>query len=83
MKSVPATEVEMTSTPAKALERAISKDQLLASKATLRELIEKLLSPKFDRVRLTRTARHSTDSVGASARSRRDRADHSRVARSN
>ena len=49
MKSVPATEVEMTLTPAKALERAISKDQLLASKATLRELIEKLLSPKFDR----------------------------------
>jgi putative PIN family toxin of toxin-antitoxin system len=34
---------------AKARDRAISHDQLLASKATLRELIEKLLSPKFDR----------------------------------
>ena len=38
-----------TSTPAKALDRAINHAQLLASKATLRELIEKFLSPKFDR----------------------------------
>jgi putative PIN family toxin of toxin-antitoxin system len=37
-----------TSTPAVALERAIMNGQLLASTATLRELIEKLASPKFD-----------------------------------
>ncbi len=37
-----------TSTPALALERAISDGQLLASTATLRELMEKLLSTKFD-----------------------------------
>lgn len=37
-----------TSTPARALEHAISNGQLLASRATLRELIEKLLSAKFD-----------------------------------
>jgi uncharacterized protein len=38
-----------TSTPAKVVDRAIEQDQLLASSATLRELITKLLSPKFDR----------------------------------
>ena len=38
-----------TSTPARAVERAISDGQLLASTATLRELMTKLLSPKYDR----------------------------------
>lgn len=38
-----------TSTPAQAVERAISDGQLLASTATLRELMTKLLSPRFDR----------------------------------
>lgn len=38
-----------TSTPAQAVERAICDGQLLASTATLRELMTKLLSPKFDR----------------------------------
>jgi len=38
-----------TSTPARALERSIREGQLLASTATLRELMEKLLSPRFDR----------------------------------
>src|SRR5207302_4435290 len=38
-----------TSTPAKALDRAVTTAQLLASTATLRELMTKLLSPKFDR----------------------------------
>ena len=37
-----------TSTPASALEKAINDGQLLASTATLRELIERLLSTKFD-----------------------------------
>ena len=37
-----------TSTPALALEKAISSGQLLASTATLHELIEKLLSARFD-----------------------------------
>ena len=37
-----------TSTPAGALEKAINEGQLLASTATLRELIERLLSAKFD-----------------------------------
>jgi uncharacterized protein len=36
-------------TPARAVEHAISNGQLLASTATLRELMTKLLSPKFDR----------------------------------
>jgi putative PIN family toxin of toxin-antitoxin system len=38
-----------TSTPAPAVERAITKGQLIATAETLRELIEKLLLPKFDR----------------------------------
>ena len=38
-----------TSTPAKAVERAVTKAQLIATMETLRELIEKLHSPKFDR----------------------------------
>lgn len=38
-----------TSTPARALEAAVTNDQLLATSATLRELMTKLLSPKFDR----------------------------------
>jgi uncharacterized protein len=37
-----------TSTPALALEKALRSGQLLASKATLRELFEKLLSARFD-----------------------------------
>ena len=37
-----------TSTPADALEKAIEQGQLLTSTATLRELIERLLSAKFD-----------------------------------
>ena len=37
------------STPARALEKAIRTGQLLGSTATLRELTQKLLSPKFDR----------------------------------
>ena len=40
--------LSITSTPARALEMAISTGDLLASMATLRELTEKLLSPKFD-----------------------------------
>jgi len=38
-----------TSTPARAVERAIREHEVLASKETLRELAGKLLSPKFDR----------------------------------
>lgn len=37
------------STPAQAVERAISDGQLVASAETLLELMTKLLSPKFDR----------------------------------
>ena len=37
-----------TSTPARALEAAIAKGDLLASTSTLLELTEKLLSAKFD-----------------------------------
>lgn len=37
-----------TSTPARALEKAITEGQLLASAETLRELMTKLLSAKFD-----------------------------------
>ena len=38
-----------TSTPASAVEKAVTKAQLVATTETLRELIEKLLLPKFDR----------------------------------
>ena len=38
-----------TSTPARAVEKAVTTAQLVATTATLRELIEKLHSPKFDR----------------------------------
>ena len=38
-----------TSTPAQAVEKAVTKAQLVATLQTLRELIEKLHSPKFDR----------------------------------
>jgi len=38
-----------TSTPALALEKAVTKAQLVATTETLREPIEKLLLPKFDR----------------------------------
>ena len=38
-----------TSTPAQAVDKAITKAQLVATTETLRELIEKLGSPKFDR----------------------------------
>jgi putative PIN family toxin of toxin-antitoxin system len=38
-----------TSTPGLAVERAVTKAQLIATTDTLRELIEKLHSPKFDR----------------------------------
>jgi putative PIN family toxin of toxin-antitoxin system len=41
--------LSVTSTPARVIERAVGADQLLASADTLRELMEKLLSPKFDR----------------------------------
>ena len=41
-----------TSTPARVLKRAVSNDQLIASAAPLRELMTKLLSPKFDRYAL-------------------------------
>src|SRR5262245_14423859 len=37
-----------TSTPAQAVEKAITNAQLVATTDTLRELIEKLLLPKFD-----------------------------------
>ena len=40
--------LSITSKPAQALETAISTGDLLASIATLRELTEKLLSPRFD-----------------------------------
>jgi uncharacterized protein len=40
--------LSITSTPARALEAAISTGGLVASMATLGELTEKLLSPKFD-----------------------------------
>jgi uncharacterized protein len=38
-----------TSTPAQALELAILRDEIVATTATLGELMTKLLSPKFDR----------------------------------
>ena len=38
-----------TSTPARAVEHAVNNGQLIASAETLRELMTKLLSPKFDR----------------------------------
>jgi putative PIN family toxin of toxin-antitoxin system len=38
-----------TSTPAQAVEKAVTKAQLVATTETLRELIRKLHSPKFDR----------------------------------
>jgi uncharacterized protein len=38
-----------TSTPALAVEKAVTKAQLVATTETLRELIAKLHSPKFDR----------------------------------
>lgn len=38
-----------SSTPARAVERAVMEDRILASEVTLHELAEKLLSPKFDR----------------------------------
>ena len=41
--------LSMISTPAQAVEHAISNGQLVATAATLRELMTKLLSPKFDR----------------------------------
>lgn len=37
------------SPPAKAVERAVTTAQLVATNATLREVMTKLLSPKFDR----------------------------------
>ncbi len=38
-----------TSTPARAVESAVANAQLIATTETLREVIEKLLLPKFDR----------------------------------
>src|SRR5262245_34173620 len=38
-----------TSTPALAVEKVVTNGQLVATAGTLRELIEKLLSPRFDR----------------------------------
>lgn len=40
--------LSQTPTPAQAVERAVTKAQLVATRETLRELIEKLHSPKFD-----------------------------------
>ena len=37
------------STPARAVERAVTTSQIVATPATVRELMTKLLSPKFDR----------------------------------
>jgi putative PIN family toxin of toxin-antitoxin system len=37
------------STPARAVDKAVTNAQLVATRETLRELIEKLHSPKFDR----------------------------------
>jgi putative PIN family toxin of toxin-antitoxin system len=38
-----------TSMPARAVDKAVTNAQLVATTETLRELIEKVLSPKFDR----------------------------------
>jgi uncharacterized protein len=38
-----------TSTPAQAVDKAVTKAQLVATTETLRELIAQMLSPKFDR----------------------------------
>jgi putative PIN family toxin of toxin-antitoxin system len=38
-----------TSTPAQAVEKAVTRAQLIATTETLRELIETVLQPKFDR----------------------------------
>ncbi|MBI1873921.1 MAG: putative toxin-antitoxin system toxin component, PIN family [Acidobacteria bacterium] len=38
-----------TSTPAQAVDKAVTNAQLVATTGTLRELIEQLMSPKFDR----------------------------------
>lgn len=38
-----------SSTPARVVERVLEQDQLLVSTDTLRELMAKMLSPKFDR----------------------------------
>lgn len=38
-----------TSTPARAVERAVREDRILTSTQTLRELAKQLLSPRFDR----------------------------------
>jgi len=38
-----------TSTPAQAVDKGVTNAQLVATTETLRELIEKVLSPKFDR----------------------------------
>jgi putative PIN family toxin of toxin-antitoxin system len=42
-------QLSTTSTPALALEKVVTNAQLVATSETLRELIEKLLSPRFDR----------------------------------
>ena len=58
-----------TSIPALALEKAISDGQLLGSTATVRELIETLLSSKFDPY----VSREKRDTLAAAARApRRD-----------
>jgi putative PIN family toxin of toxin-antitoxin system len=41
--------LSITSTPAKAVDCAVTVGQLVATDATLRELMTRLLSPKFDR----------------------------------
>ena len=46
-----------TSQPARVVERAIEDGQILGSTATLREVIETILSPKFDRMCRARTAK--------------------------
>ena len=46
---MPTKRFSTTSTPALAVEKAVTKAQLVATAETLRELIQKLLLPKFDR----------------------------------
>ena len=41
--------LSVTSAPARAVDKAVTNAQLVATTETLHELIEKLLSPKFDR----------------------------------
>jgi predicted nucleic acid-binding protein len=55
------------STPAPAVDKAVTKAQLVATTETLRELIGKLHSPKFDRY----VRRERRDALAETAASRR------------